>query len=619
MNFIYPLGLLGLIAIPVLIIIYIIKNKYTEQVISATYLWTLSEKFLKRKNPINRITGIISLILQILAVILISFAIAHPVFVLPGAANDFLFILDGSGSMNITADGKTRLDKGKDEISSLINKSADGSTYTLIFAADGTDVIYENLEDKDRALTLLNELTPSHTASGFTDAISAAQNYFNENTGVKTYLVTDKAYENCENATLINVSAHERNFALSEITPSLSGGKLLVEGLAYSYEDDATVTVELFVNDGPSPVASQQVELKKLEGTQFTLDGGDNANYQSLRVAIKETDALALDSEVAVYNVRNDSSYKTLIVSKNKTFFIKTALKAIGNTQIDETVPDDYVETEKGGYGLYVFDGFSPEIMPSDGAVWFINPIVSTEKSGFSVQGDVIPSSPGGVLVYNPSSATRVKSLLKGVIRDDITLCKYVKCGLYRNFTTALSHDGNPVVFAGTNAYGNREVVFAFDISDSDIAMSVNFTTLVFNLLSYTFPAVVDETTYYCGDTMLVNVLANCESIRLVTPSGTAEYLDVSSDVCEYRLEEAGVYSVTMIIGNSPRVVNVFAQLPEAERFTTVTEQSFVISGEATSEKRDGKYEDLIYLFIILAVIFIADWMVYCYEQYQLR
>lgn len=71
MRFLYPLGLLGLIAVPILIIIYIIKNKYLEQVVSSTYLWTLSEKFLKRRNPIRMITGIISLILQILAVIFI--------------------------------------------------------------------------------------------------------------------------------------------------------------------------------------------------------------------------------------------------------------------------------------------------------------------------------------------------------------------------------------------------------------------------------------------------------------------------------------------------------------------------------------------------------------------
>ena len=36
------LGLLGLLLIPVIVLIYIIKNSYTEQTVASTYLWTLS-------------------------------------------------------------------------------------------------------------------------------------------------------------------------------------------------------------------------------------------------------------------------------------------------------------------------------------------------------------------------------------------------------------------------------------------------------------------------------------------------------------------------------------------------------------------------------------------------
>ena len=93
MRFMYPLGLLGLIGIPILIVIYIIKNKYTEQIIPSTYLWTLSEKFLPKKKPITLISGIISLILQIVAVILVSLLIAKPVITLPNSAKDYCFIL----------------------------------------------------------------------------------------------------------------------------------------------------------------------------------------------------------------------------------------------------------------------------------------------------------------------------------------------------------------------------------------------------------------------------------------------------------------------------------------------------------------------------------------------
>ncbi len=46
---------------------------------------------------------------------------------------------------------------------------------------------------------------------------------------------------------------------------------------------------------------------------------------------------------------------------------------------------------------------------------------------------------------------------------------------------------------------------------------------------------------------------------------------------------------------------------------------AYVISGEASTARRDGAYTSIVYLFIFLAVVILADWMVYCYEQYQLR
>ena len=99
MSFVYPLGLLGLIGIPILIIIYIIKNKYTEQTIASTYLWNLSERFLKNRKPISKLKGLINLILQCLAVLVISLLIARPIIHIPNSANEFCFILDGSGSI----------------------------------------------------------------------------------------------------------------------------------------------------------------------------------------------------------------------------------------------------------------------------------------------------------------------------------------------------------------------------------------------------------------------------------------------------------------------------------------------------------------------------------------
>ena len=64
MSFHNPLGLLGLIGIPIVILIYIIKNKHTEQIVTSNYLWHLSEKFLNKKKNVSLVSGIISLLLQ---------------------------------------------------------------------------------------------------------------------------------------------------------------------------------------------------------------------------------------------------------------------------------------------------------------------------------------------------------------------------------------------------------------------------------------------------------------------------------------------------------------------------------------------------------------------------
>ena len=58
MTFMQPLGLLVLIGIPIVILIYILRSKYNEQTVTSTYIWELSEKFLKRKNPLSGLTGL---------------------------------------------------------------------------------------------------------------------------------------------------------------------------------------------------------------------------------------------------------------------------------------------------------------------------------------------------------------------------------------------------------------------------------------------------------------------------------------------------------------------------------------------------------------------------------
>ncbi len=614
MSFLYPLGLLGLLGIPVLIVIYIIKSKHTEQTVSSTYLWTLSEKFLKRRNPLSRVTGLISLILQILIVTAISMAIAHPMITVKGAAREYCFILDGSGSMQMQYEETTRFEEGKSRIAETIEDAVDGSIFSLIYMGDSTGVVFEKITDKEQALFLLDDLKPSQSAPVATEALGIAQKYFSENTSARVHLVTDKVYATANNITVVDVSSEVENYAVSDVTYTYVNGRLTANGILTSYASDAVLTVELYVNESEELATMGTVVARAGEKTPFQLVC-DTRDFTSLRISVAEGDALAMDNGISVYDVKSESSYNTLIVSKNP-FFLTAVLDALINASTDVVTPEEYVGQR--GYGLYVFDGFTPEEMPTDGAVWLINQTASLEGAGFSVQGD-IRFGKAQPLEVTTSTASAAKKLTADLTGDSVYIARYVKCGLYRNFTTLMSYQGNPVIFAGTNASGNREVVFAFDIHDSNLPLLYDYTVLMRNLVNFSFPEMIEKTTFYCGEEIEINLPANCESVRIDSPSGSSTYLSMESATGRFIPTEVGVHTVVMNVADTRREFKLHVALQESERMPAVAEMEIGLQGEATDVGLDGKYDPLMMILLALVILFLADWGVYCYEKYQLR
>lgn len=617
MSFLYPLGLLGLIGIPILIIIYIIKTKYTEQTVASTYLWTLSERFLKRKNPFSKISGIISLILQMLAIALISVGIAHPVVTLPGAAYEYVFVLDASASMQMQQGEQTRFDNAKAQIAETIEDATDGSRYTLVLAGGDTIVIFDQLTDKDSALTLLQEQEAGCDVEALGDAAAIAQRYFNENSSAKVFLYSDAEHAVSDNIRLVNVAAQEKNFAIGNVSYSISGGKLSVVGDLISYSGEETLEVSLYVDGEYQTGYLGFVSEEQPARFQLTCQ---KDTFASIRVTLDAKDSLPQDNEVCIYDTKSDSAYNTLIVSDHP-LFLEASLVSFGHINYTVSSTKDFAEQLDGdvsGYGLYIFDGYTPSVLPNDGAVMFVNPTASVENSGFSVQMTTTLENYGR-LDKTESSASLVKTLLAHTDDESIFIKRYVKCGTYRNFTTLYTYRNQPVIFAGTNDYGNRQIVVAFDLHDSEIALQTNIVALMWNFMEYSFPEVVEQKNYYVGDVAQVNVVANCDSIRVESPKGGVSYLSTAMAVSELDLTENGTYTIIATVDGAVRRFQIFAAIPEAERTPAGNAVEISLQGQATEGGFDGSYDPLLILFICLAVIFAAEWGVYCYEKRQLR
>ena len=628
MTFLYPIGLLGLIGIPILIIVYLIKNRYTEQTIASTYLWRLSERFLKRRNPLSRITGIISLILQLLLVFALSMAVAHPVITLPGAAHEYCFILDGSASMNMTDNGVSRFDRAKSEILDVVDEAKNGSTYTLILVGGTTDVLLEKTDSKDRVAERLDALKCFDGAVDYTDAIVEAQGYFDENESTKIYFITDTDYRTVHNVQLVNVAQSENNVSIEDVSYVRKDKKTVgVSGYVVSYGADRLVDVEIYADGAAAPIATAKVQALDGERTVFNATV-ELSEFYSLTAKIPNEDSYSKDNSVTVYDIESENAYDALLIS-DSPFFIKSAIESVSTAKISVISTEDYKKEEErlaaqdktvSGYSLYVFDCYDPQALPEDGSVWFIGSSANVEGSGFSIQGEVVLDSADKISLTK-STSSLVRKLTEGIAGNDVSIKRYVKYGLYSDFTTLYSYKGNPVIFTGINSYGNREVVFAFDLHDSNIPLlPLDFLPLVGNFLSYSFPNVIEKTDYYCGDTAQINVISGCNSIRVETPSGEVVYTDVSKAVSEFELTEVGEYKITVDISGTERSpYYVYSSVPKEERVVESEADSISIYGEAKEEGSDGIYDPMTLLFVLAALLFTAEWMVYCYDKYQLR
>ncbi len=610
-------GLLGLIGIPILILVYIIKSKYTEQTIASTYLWELSERFLKKKKRVSRLSGIISLILQLLAVTIISLAIAHPVITIPNAANRYCFILDGSASMRMEAGSGnvTRFEAAKQEIAQIVDGAVDGSQFKVICVGDTTSS-FEWRKEKDDVHLILSELEPSYETADMTAAMGEAQQLFSEDPSILTYFITDAAYESQEVIKVINVGKTVDNYAVSDIGYTYKNSELTVVGKVISYENDVTLTVGLFMDGSQQAAMTESVSVKKGEPTAFTLKAMAET-YASATVRILESDSLEEDNTYVIYNVESESSYDTLIVS-DYPFFLQSILRNLIDAKIDVLKPSEY--HGQTGYGLYVFDNVDANelTLPTDGTIWLVNIHGSVKGSGFTVQGNV-ELEKAQTLTVTDSTSSAAQALIAGLDNNEIFIKRYIKCGFYRNFNTIFSYKGNPVIFAGTNDNGNREVVFAMNLQDSNMPLLFDYLVLMRNLVKYSFPNMVERTDYECGTEALVNIIANCESIRVETPSGGISYLDTNAATDVIDMKEVGTYTVDMKVAGTTRRFFIWSYLNSQERVPTQTQEQISLQGEPTDGGFDGEYDPLVVMFIVLAVIFLADWMVYCYEKYQLR
>ena len=652
MSFLQPLGLLGLIGVPIIIIIYIIKSRYVQKPVASTFIWKRSLKYVKRKIPLSVILSLL-LILQILTVVAASLAISRPT-VKPLKSNETIYILDASASMQNTMDGQSRFEIAKEYILTEAENIGNNSRVSVIFADTKVapeDVLVTRTEDKIDIRYQLEDVICTDGDADIEGALEEASKIQELNAGATIKLITDKDYENVEGLEVVNISrVGEHNVSiLSVVEETLLTGDYQFTAEVVSYGKGSECVMGIYVDGafmgsksvilpntnmnegGTVRVIFTPNILTESSETQVIVPITNIKEYKEVKVVIEAKDGIQADNQFLLYS---------LTKTQPRILFVSSKFKSGSDGTVDSTKPtsltialasngfvtkgeDMFLSVDAvldsgrsfSGYDLYIFEGVEPpegEDFPTDGAVWLFNPSkIPDVVSGVEILYDNEQSGDFEMMLASQSQ-TNVYTTITKNLDSKIGLGKYKPMSHLGNFEKIFSCDNNqPAIIAGTSG-GVRMVVTNFDFNHSEWPYKVtDYIILMNNLMTYSLPDVLPSRDFEIGQTVQFNAPAGATQL---TFKYEGIILDETTDLdMKFVLDKVGVYEVEVLFNDETTASYMLpTHIPNGESNIVIVGEN-VVAAEipADSVVEAEPIEIFPYLIALLILLLVTEWGVY--------
>lgn len=508
MNFLFPLAVWGLLTLPVILILHLLRNRRQQLPISSLRLWRGLQQ--KRQGALPRnIPLSLMLMLQILLATALTFGLAQPVFsFLLDQPQQHLFILDTTTSMTaednnpnlqspISNPPSTRFDAARLIIQQQIQNLGPQDTFAVISLSNRPGILLSgNAEQKPQALLALDNLIPGATGIDLIGALNLANGLVDSNRTSQITVLTDGNFAlddkplpvmqtplqwqliptssppllESSNQAWLNVSARP-----------LPDGRQRLFGRVVNYSDQpASRTLRIWADSTQVAETTIQLEPQGEVAQVWTLP----ASVQTASLEIVEPDLLPLDNRAELF-LADTAQYRVLLISESPET-LSRALSA--QPDVEVTVDPPSARTHNSAdFDLTVFEGTG---LPLDlttwpgGNVWVVNPPLGHPLLGGQIHlRNLRP---------NLSSAS---VLLSGVDLSGVyfgralqlTPPEWAQVDLGSQPTANAStgeavNAGPPLIFHGSTGT-SRLAVWAFDLAASNLPARLALPLLTANTL----------------------------------------------------------------------------------------------------------------------------------------
>lgn len=570
--------------VPVIIAMYLLKLRRTEQVVSSVYLWRRMVRDVEANAPWQRLRRNLLLILQLLFLAALILALARPFTRAEGASGQaVILILDTSASMAATDVPPSRLEAAKAQARHLADGLLDDARVTVIAAGDSAQVLVASSQDRRQIHQALESVHAGASGSDLTAALELASAIAARQPETEIVVLSDGRVTLPERLAVkgrvryLPLGASGDNQAVSVLSLQLAPGSgnltAFVQVTNYS---DAPVQRRLALYADGQLVNAYDLEISP--GGQRAVVAEDlPADTGLVEGQLTGQDALPLDDRAWAIHRSAEPAAVTLVTDGN--LFLETALALLPGLQVTTIKPADYEQSQPSDLpasqssNLTILDAYVPltATLPA-GNLLFIAPPRSTEY--FTVTGMVDQPLPRPVPALSGVEGDTAALLLAHVNLAETSVLQAVRMPLppwARSVVVgdsstdpgqALLKETTPLLFAG-EVNGRRVAVLAFDLHRSDLPLQVAFPLLMANLIGWLAPGSGSDLPMqvFPGAAVALSLPPEVESAKVTRPDGsTARLVPQGGRAVFADTAQLGVYEVTWgEIGRASFAVNLFS------------------------------------------------------------